>query len=44
MHDFLITKDGELRDIVLDDPYVLTLKVKEGEVTKIVPKPKETIQ
>lgn len=38
MHDFLMTQDNELWDIMLDGPRVPTLEVKEGDITVIVPK------
>lgn len=38
MHDFLMAEDSELWEIILDGPFVPTNEVKEGEITKIVPK------
>lgn len=38
MHDFLMTQDSEIWDILLDGPYIPTVEVKEGETTRLVPK------
>lgn len=38
MHDFIMTEDSEIWNIILDGPHVAMKKVKEGETTKIVPK------
>lgn len=41
MHDFLIAENSELWDIILDGTYVPTIKVKEGETTRLVPKTRQ---
>lgn len=41
MHDFLMVEGSEIWDIVPNGPYVLTLEVKEGEVTKVIPKTRQ---
>lgn len=41
MHDFLMTEDSDLLDIVLDGQYIPTIEVKEGEVTKVFPKTRQ---
>ena len=38
MHDFLMAKDSELCDIVLDGPFIQTSEVKDGEITWVIPK------
>lgn len=38
MHDFLMTQDNKLWDIMLNGPHVPTLEVKKGDITVIVPK------
>lgn len=38
MHDFIMTKDSELWDIILDGPHVPMNEVKEGEITRLTPK------
>lgn len=38
MHDYLMAEDNELWDIVLDGQFIPTTKVKEGEITEIMPK------
>ncbi|WMV30649.1 hypothetical protein MTR67_024034 [Solanum verrucosum] len=34
MHDYIMAKDSELWDVILDGPYVPTKDVKEGELTR----------
>ncbi|WMV18761.1 hypothetical protein MTR67_012146 [Solanum verrucosum] len=41
MHDFLILKDNELWDIVLDGPHIPTMDVKDREVIRVVPKTRQ---
>ena len=41
MHDFLMAEDSQLWDIVLDGPHVPTKEVKDGEITKVVPKTRQ---
>lgn len=41
MHDFLMAKDSELWDIIIDGPYVPTVKVNEGDTTRWVPKSRQ---
>ena len=36
MHDYLMTDDSELWDIVLDGPFIPTSEVKNGEITRLV--------
>ncbi|XP_027768496.1 uncharacterized protein LOC114074703 [Solanum pennellii] len=40
MHDFLMAEDSELWDIVLDGPFFPTIEEKDGEITRLVPKPR----
>ena len=35
MHDYLMAEDSELWDIVLDGPFVPTIDVKEGDITRL---------
>lgn len=35
---FLMVKDSQLWNIMLDGPHVPTLEVKNGEITQVVPK------
>ena len=37
MHDYLMVEDKKLWDIVLDGPFIPTIEVKYGEITKVVP-------
>ena len=41
MHDYLMAKDSDLWDIILDGPFVLTMEEKDGEKTILVPKPRQ---
>ena len=41
MHDFLIAEDSELWDIVLDGPFIPMIEEKDGEKTRLVPKPRQ---
>ena len=41
MHDFLMAEDSELWDIVLDGPFVPMIEEKDGEKTRLVPKPRQ---
>lgn len=38
MYDFVMAKDGELMDIILNGPCVSIREVKKKEVTRLVPK------
>lgn len=38
MHDYVMAKDNELWDTVLDEPYIPMNEVKDSDVTKLVPK------
>ena len=40
MHDVLMVEDSELWDIVLDGPFVPMIEEKDGEKTRLVPKPR----
>ncbi|XP_069148151.1 uncharacterized protein [Solanum lycopersicum] len=40
MHDFLMAEDSELWDIVLDGPFIPMIAEKDGENTRLVPKPR----
>ena len=40
MHDFLMIEDSELWDIVLDGPFIPMIEEKNGEKTRLVPKPR----
>lgn len=40
MHDFLMAKDSEPWDIVSDGPFVPMIEEKDGEITRLVPKPR----
>lgn len=42
MHDFIMAKDSELWDIVLDGPYVPMNEVKEVDITRLVQKLEES--
>ena len=39
-HDFLMAKDSELWDIVLDGPFIPMIEEKDGEITRLVPNPR----
>ncbi|XP_069151990.1 intracellular protein transport protein USO1-like [Solanum lycopersicum] len=41
MYDYLMAEDSELWDVVLDGPFVPTMKEKDGEKTILVPKPRQ---
>ncbi|XP_069145879.1 uncharacterized protein [Solanum lycopersicum] len=41
MHDVLMVEDSELWDIVLDGPFVPMIEKKDGEKTRLVPKPRQ---
>jgi len=41
MNDYLMAEDNELWDIVLDGPFIPTTEVKDGEITKVVPKTRQ---
>lgn len=36
-----MAKYSEMWDIVLDDPYVPTLEVKDGDITRVVPRTRQ---
>lgn len=36
MYDFIMVEVSELWDIVFDGPFVPTIELKEGEVTKVI--------
>jgi len=38
MYDYLMTKDSELWDVILDGPYVPTINAKDGNIIRVVPK------
>ncbi|WMV38630.1 hypothetical protein MTR67_032015, partial [Solanum verrucosum] len=38
IHDYIMAKDNELWDLVLDGPYIPTKNVKERDLTQEVPK------
>ena len=40
MYDFLMAEDSELWDIVLDGPFIPMIEEKDGENTRLVPKPR----
>lgn len=35
MFDYTITKDCELQDVISEGPYVSTIEVRDGNVTKV---------
>ena len=41
MRNFLIAEDSELWDIFLDGPYIPMIEEKDGEKTRLVPKPRQ---
>ena len=41
MHDYLMDEDSELWDIVLDGPFIPMIEEKDGEKTRLVPKPRQ---
>ena len=41
MHDFLKGEDSELWDVVLDGPFIRMIEEKDGEKTRLVPKPRQ---
>ncbi|XP_069152697.1 uncharacterized protein [Solanum lycopersicum] len=41
MHDFLMAEDSELWDIVLDGLFIPIIEEKDGEKTRLVPKPRQ---
>ncbi|XP_015057420.1 uncharacterized protein LOC107003608 [Solanum pennellii] len=41
MDDFLMVEDSELWDIVLDRPFIPMIEEKDGEKTRLVPKPRQ---
>ena len=43
MHDFLMAEDSELLDIVLDGLFTPMIEEKDGEKTRLVPKPRKKI-
>ena len=40
MHDNLMAEDSEQWDIVLDGPFIPMIEEKDGENTRLVPKPR----
>ena len=38
MRDYLMAEDSEVRDVICKGPYVTTMEVKDGEVTRVIPK------
>lgn len=38
IYDYIMAEDSEIWDIILDGPYVPTKNVKEGNLTRVVPK------
>ena len=38
MRDYLMAEDSEVRDVICKGPYVPTMEVKDGEVTRVIPK------
>ncbi|XP_015162449.1 uncharacterized protein [Solanum tuberosum] len=38
MYDYSMAEDNELCDVILDGPYIPTKDVKEGDVTRVIPK------
>ncbi|XP_049364246.1 uncharacterized protein LOC125829001 [Solanum verrucosum] len=41
LHDYLMDEDSELWDIVLDGPIIPIVEVKDGEITKVIPKTRQ---
>ncbi|XP_015060407.1 uncharacterized protein LOC107006348 [Solanum pennellii] len=41
MHDFLMAEDSELWDNVLDGPFIPMIEEKDGQKTRLVPKPRQ---
>ena len=41
MHDYLMGEDSGLWDIVLDEIFILTSEVKNGEKTRVFPKTRQ---
>ena len=41
MHDFWMAEDSELWDIMVDEPFIPKTKVKDGEITWVVPKTRQ---
>ena len=41
MHDFLMAEDSQIWDIVLDGPFIPTSEVKDGEITRVIPKTRQ---
>ena len=41
MHDFLMAENSELWDIVLSGPFIPMIEEKDGEKTRLVPKPRQ---
>ncbi|XP_015075493.1 uncharacterized protein LOC107019547 [Solanum pennellii] len=41
IHDFLMAEDSELWDIVLNGPFIPMIEEKDGEKTRLVPKPRQ---
>ena len=38
MRDYLMTEDSEVCDVICKGPYMPTMEVKDGEVTRVIPK------
>ena len=38
MRDYLMAEDSEVWDVICKGPYVPTMEVKDGEVTRVIPK------
>ncbi|KAH0691227.1 hypothetical protein KY289_018585 [Solanum tuberosum] len=38
MHNYLMAEDNEMWDIVLDGPFIPTIELKDGDITKVIPK------
>ena len=38
MRDYLMAEDCEVWDVICKGPYVPTMEVKDGEVTRVIPK------
>ena len=38
MRDYLMAEDSEVWDVICKGPYVPTMEVKDGEVTRFIPK------
>lgn len=36
MHDFLMNEDSELWNIVVDSPFIPTIRLKDGGITRVV--------